>query len=95
MRPIDADQFYQQFATVSGIISDASLTVWVDGQQATVSTNGQWTADNVTVTQTRTMHSFEPGFQRFGYRPNATFSFTVSAYKEKTLVATQRFEASP
>ena len=63
MRPIDADQFYQQFATVSGIISDASLTVWVDGQQATVSTNGQWTADNVTVTQTRTMHSFEPGFQ--------------------------------
>ena len=95
VRPINADQFYQQFATVSGMISDASLTVWVNGQQATVSANGQWTADNVNVTQTRTMPFFEPGFHRFGSRPNATLSFTVSAYKEKTMVATQRFEVSP
>ncbi|MGD0207694.1 MAG: hypothetical protein ABSC89_08840 [Verrucomicrobiota bacterium] len=95
MRPVNPDQLHQQYATVSGMISDASLTVWVNGQQATVSTNGQWTADNVTLAQTRTIHSFKPGFQQFGYRPNVTFYFTVSAFKEKAMVATQRFEASP
>lgn len=95
MRPINLEQLNQQFVAVSGMISDASLTVWVNGQQATVSTNGQWQADNVTFMQTRTMHSFKPGFHRPGYRPNATFYFTVSAFKEKAIVATQRFEANP
>jgi hypothetical protein len=95
MRPINADRFYQQFATVSGMISDASLTVWVNDQQAIVSTNGQWTADNVTFMKNRTTHSFKPEFHQFGYRPNVAFNFTVSAFKEKTMVATQRFEASP
>jgi hypothetical protein len=95
MRPISLAQLNQQFATVSGTISDASLTVWVNGRQADVSTNGQWKADSVTFAQTRTIHSFKLGFQRFGYRPNVTFYFTVSAFKEKAMVATQRFEASP
>jgi hypothetical protein len=95
MRPISLEQLNQQFVTVSGMISDASLTVWVNGQQAIVSTNGQWKADNVTFMQTRTMHSFKPGFHRPGYRPNITFYLTVSAFKEKAMVATQRFEASP
>ena len=95
MRPVNSDQLNQQYATVSGMISDASLTVWVNGQQADVSTNGQWQADSVTLAQTRTVHSFKPGFQRFGYRPNFTFYITVSAFKEKAMIATQRFEASP
>jgi len=77
------------------MITDASLTVWVNGRQATVSTNGQWQADNVTFAQTRTIHSIRPGFHRPGYRPNATFYFTVSAFKEKAMIATQRFEATP
>ena len=95
MRPVNPDQLNQQYATVSGIISDASLTVWVNGRQATISTNGQWQADNVTFMQNRTIHSFKPGFRQPGYRPNVTFYFTVSAFKEKAKIATQRFEASP
>jgi hypothetical protein len=95
MRPISLEQLNQQFVTVSGIINDASLTVWVNGQRAIVSTNGQWQADNVTFMQTRTMHSFKPGFHRPGYMPNVTFYFTVSAFKEKAMIATQQFEASP
>jgi hypothetical protein len=95
MRPIKPDSFYQQFATVSGMISDASLTVWVNGQQATVSTNGQWTADNVTFSQTRATHSFNPGFQRFGHGPDISLIFTVSAFKEKAMIAMQQFEMSP
>jgi len=95
MRPISLEQLNQQFATVSGMINDASLTVWVNGQQAIVSTNGQWQADNVTFMQTRTIYSFKPGFRQPGYRPNATFYLTVSAFKEKAMIATQRFEASP
>jgi hypothetical protein len=95
LRPISLEQLNQQFVTVSGMISDASLTVWVNGQQADVSTNGQWKADRVTFAQTGTRHSFKPGFHQFGYRPNVTFYFTVSAFKEKTMIATQRFETSP
>jgi hypothetical protein len=95
MRPINPEQLNQQFATVSGMVSDASLTVLVNGQPADVSTNGQWQADNVTLSQTRTMHSFKPGFQRFGHGLNFTFYITISAFKEKTMIATQRFEAGP
>ena len=95
IRPINQNQSNRQFVNVSGMISDASLTVWVNGQQATVSTNGQWQADNVTFMQTRTIYSFKPGFRQPGYRPNATFYLTVSAFKEKAMIATQRFEAAP
>lgn len=95
MRPINPEQLNQQFATVSGMISDAGLAVRVNGRQAIVSTNGQWKADNVTFAQTRTVHSFKPRFHRLGSRPDATFYFTVSAFNEKAMVATQRFEASP
>jgi hypothetical protein len=95
MRPVNPEQFNQQFATISGTISDASLTVWVNGQQATVSTNGQWKADGVTYVQTRSIHSLKPGFHQFGHRSNVTFYFTVSAFKEKAMIVTQRFESSP
>ena len=95
MRPVNPDELNQQFVTVSGMISDTSLTVWVNGQQATVSTNGQWKADRVTYGQTGIVHSFKPGTRQFGYGPNVTFNFTVSAFKGKAMIATQRFEATP
>jgi hypothetical protein len=95
MRPISLERLNQQCVSVSGMISDPSLAVWVNGQQATVSGNGQWKADGVIFAQTRTVHSLKPGFHRLGYRPDVTFYFTVSAFKEKTMIATQRFETNP
>jgi hypothetical protein len=77
------------------MISDASLKVWVNDQQATVSANGQWQADNVNFMQIQMMHPFNPGFHRPGYQSNIIIYLTVSAFKEKTMIATQRFEISP
>jgi hypothetical protein len=95
MRPINPEKLNQQFASVSGMISDPSLTVWVNSQQATVSPNGQWQADRVVFAHTGIVHIFKSEIPRFGYRPNVTFYFTVSAFKGKAMIVTQQFEASP
>lgn len=95
MRPLKLEMLNKQLATVSGTISNPGLTVKVNGQLATVFTNSQWKADNVTLEQRRFMPSFKRGAQRFGYRSNVILYFTVSAFKEKAVIATQRFEVSP
>jgi hypothetical protein len=95
MRPVNPEELNQQFVSVSGMISDPSLTVWVNSQQATVSTNGQWQADRVVFAHTGIAYILKSEIPHFGYRPNVTFYFTVSAFKGKAMIATQQFEASP
>lgn len=95
VRPVNFGRFNQQSITVSGTINDANLTVYVNGRQATVSTNGQWKADGVNFARTRVTHPFRRDFGPPGYRSGVEFYITVSAFKEKAMIATQRFEAEP
>jgi len=47
INPVSEEQVNQRTVTVSGTVSDASFSVWVNGIQASVDGNGNWTATNV------------------------------------------------
>ncbi len=47
--PVSDDEVNQSRITISGTISDANYTVWVNGVQATVIADGSWTANQVPV----------------------------------------------
>jgi hypothetical protein len=54
INPLASDQLNQSSVTVTGEIGNTSLCVWVNGVQASVSTNGSWIATNVPVSPTGT-----------------------------------------
>jgi hypothetical protein len=49
MNPLTSDQLNQSFVSVSGTVSDATAQVFVNGVQATVNSDGTWSADHVPV----------------------------------------------
>jgi hypothetical protein len=53
--PISDDQLNQSSVTVYGTVSDATLSVYVNGVQATVNDDGTWEADSVPVSDDGTV----------------------------------------
>jgi hypothetical protein len=87
MRPIHFQRTNHLSVAVSGLINDPSLTVLINGVPAVVSRNGQWKVDDLRLPWSRNI--YPP--PRPGFLPNVPLYFAVSAFKGKTLIATQRF----
>lgn len=62
------DDLWSAFVHVTGTVGDASFSVWVNGVQATVHSDGTWSADYVPVTEGNTAsfdaEAFAPGQQK-------------------------------
>ncbi len=51
MDDVDGTQLWQPTVNLTGTVSDASYSVWVNGIKATVGTDGTWRASNVPVNE--------------------------------------------
>jgi len=50
MNDLTDDELRELTATVTGKVSDSSYAVWINGKAARVDTNGNWTVEDVTIT---------------------------------------------